>query len=70
MDRIIEQFNKIRNRELEQNQQLEFKTICKKLIAQMKNNRASFTKDGEIMIMEELNNILKKLDKSKGEYEL
>ena len=70
VDEIIQQFKNIRNRELPQNQLLEITLICKKLIEQINCNKERFTSDMYIIIMSELSNILKEINKSKGEIEI
>ena len=70
VDEILQQFKNIRNRELPQNQLLEMTLICKKLIEQINCNKDNFTSDMYTIIMSELSNILKEINKSKGEIEI
>ncbi len=70
VDKIIQKFKNIRNRKLSQNQLLEITLICKKLIEQISCNKESFTTNMYRTIMNDLNNLVKEINKSKGEFEI
>ncbi len=70
VNEIIQQFNNIRESALPRNQLLEMTLICKKLIERINCNKEKFTNDMYAIIMSELNNILKEINKSKGEIEI